>query len=40
MARRARSPRRGGIKWAQLIFWVLGFLVVLSMVLALLPIGR
>ena len=40
MARRARTSRRGGIKWAQVIFWVLGVIVVLSMVMALLPIGR
>ena len=40
MARRARSSRRSGIKWAQVVFWVLGVLVVLSMVLALLPVGR
>ena len=40
MARRSRSSRRGGIKWMQVIFWVLGVVVVLSMVLALTPIGR
>jgi hypothetical protein len=40
MARRARSSRRGGIKWLQVIFWVLGVVVVLSMIIGLLPIGR
>ena len=40
MARRARSSRRGGIKWTQVLFWLLGLVVVLSMMLALLPIGR
>ena len=40
MARRARSSKRGGIKWAQVIFWILGVIVVLSMVIGLLPIGK
>jgi hypothetical protein len=40
MARRARTSRRGGIKWAQVVFWILGVMVVLSMIMALLPIGQ
>jgi hypothetical protein len=40
MARRERSSRRGGIKWMQVMFWVLGVVVVLSMMLSLLPIGQ
>ena len=41
MARRARSSRRGqGIKWAQVMVGVVGRVIVLSMILAMLPIGR
>jgi hypothetical protein len=38
MAGRQRSRRR--INWVQIIFWVLSFAVVFSMVLALMPLGR
>jgi hypothetical protein len=39
MARRSRSSKRR-INYLHLVFWVLSFVVVLSMVLAMLPLAR
>jgi hypothetical protein len=35
-----RTSRRGRMKWLQIVIWTLTLLVAISMVLALLPIGR
>jgi hypothetical protein len=39
MAGRSRSSRRR-ISYLQIVFWVLSFVVVASMVLAMLPLGQ
>jgi hypothetical protein len=39
MAGRSRSSRRR-INYLQIVFWVLSFVVVASMVLAMLPLGQ
>jgi len=39
MARRGRSSRRR-INYVHIVFWVLSFVVALSMILALLPLTR
>ena len=39
MAGRSRSSKRG-INFVQIVFWVLSFVVVASMVLAMLPLAR
>ena len=40
MPRGSRSTRKRGMHWIQIAFWVLTALVALSMILALLPLGR
>ena len=40
MARRSGSPRRRGPSVVQIVTWVIAILVVLSMILAMLPLGR
>ena len=39
MAGRSRSPRRR-FNFVQIMFWVLSFVVVASMILAMLPLGQ
>ena len=40
MARRRSSSSSGGSKFVQITTWIIALIVVLSMVLALLPLGR
>jgi len=40
MARRSGSSRRRGPNVVQIVTWVIAILVVLSMILAMLPVGR
>jgi hypothetical protein len=39
MAGRGRSPKRR-INWVQIVFYVLSFFIVLSMILAMLPLAQ
>jgi len=39
MARRGRSSKRG-LNFVHVVFWLLSFVVVASMIIAMLPIGR